>query len=381
MKIAILHPSLDVEGGAEKQVLMLAKNLKNNGHDVKIYVSKLDKAKCYPDLIKNLKIVECGGYGYGDVKKTVLFSQLYMRSMAKKIEDCDVINCHNFPTTYAAVIAKKKLKKPIVWMCNEPPFVPLYNGEKFSKSLFSFIYKLVISPFLIYNKFIAKKIDKIIVLDEMNKKRVNITYSKTSTVVHTGLDFPKISKVKKNKDNFIVLSAGRIDKGKRTEDAIKAVSCLKEKIPGIKLEIAGTGKLLNKMRKLVKQLKLEKYIIFHGRVSDKKLNELYSTCEVFLFTAENQSWGLVPLEAMAHKKPVIVSTGCGVADLLKEGNVCLKIKPRDVNDIVNKILLVYSNRTFADKLARNGGLFVRKEFSWDKYTKEMEKIFLSVIKR
>lgn len=34
----------------------------------------------------------------------------------------DVINNHNFPTEWAAFIAKKRLKVPVAWMCNEPPY-------------------------------------------------------------------------------------------------------------------------------------------------------------------------------------------------------------------------------------------------------------------
>ena len=34
----------------------------------------------------------------------------------------DVINCHNYPSEWAAVAAKKRIKAPVVWMCNEPPF-------------------------------------------------------------------------------------------------------------------------------------------------------------------------------------------------------------------------------------------------------------------
>src|SRR3989344_1180836 len=126
MKIAILHPSLDVNGGAERQVLKLAEGLQKNGHYITIYVSKLDIEKCYPDLIKNLNIVECGGPGYQNIKKMILFSPYYMKKMAKNVLNSginyDIINCHNYPTIYAAWQIKKNINKPIIWMCNEPPF-------------------------------------------------------------------------------------------------------------------------------------------------------------------------------------------------------------------------------------------------------------------
>ena len=130
-------------------------------------------------------------------------------------------------------------------------------------------------PYLKYNSSISKEIDKIIVLDKMNFQRVQHTYAISPTIIHTGLDFPNIehdiennneieeqSKVKKN---FDVLAVGRIDKGKRTQDAIKAISSLRKKIPNILLHIVGGGKELEKMRQLVQDLDLKNEIIFHGK--------------------------------------------------------------------------------------------------------------------
>ena len=380
MKVAILHTSLDVQGGAERQVLMLAIGLKKKGHDATVYVSKLDKEKCYPDLINKIKVVECGGFGYKDIKKTILFSPHYMNKMSKSVKGCDLINCHNYPTIYAAVKLKRKFNAPIIWMCNEPPFPPLYKGGEYSKTISSLIYRIVVFHFLTYNQIISEKIDRIMVLDKMNYERIRKTYKKNPTIIHTGLDFPASIKSKKIKNKFVVLAVGRIDKGKRTEDAIKSIEYLKNKIPNILLNIVGGGKMMDSMKNLVKKSNLENYVIFHGKVSDKKLSELYSECDVFLFTAENQSWGLVPLEAMSYGKPCVVSTGAGVSEVLKDRVNCLKINPRDVKGIVNSVLLLNKNKKIADKIARNGRNFVKKEFSWNKYVNEMERVFLNAVK-
>lgn len=382
MKIAILHHCLDVKSGAERQVLQLSVGLQEKGHEVTIYVSKLNTENCFPELINKVKIVECGGYGYKDIKKSILFSPYYMRQMAKMVlnsgTDYDLINCHNFPTIYAAQIIKKKKGKPIVWMCNEPPFPPIYYGQKKAETIRSWIYRLMMAPFLIYNQKIVKNMDQIVVLDQMNLERIKLTYNRTPVIVHTGLDFPKSNKVVDNpetdSDHFVVLAAGRIDKGKRTEDAIKAVTKLKDRIPNILLKIAGDGRLLKKMKQLASQLNLNNYIKFYSRVSDEKLRELYASCDVFLFTAENQSWGLVPLEAMSYGKPCIVSTGTGVSYILEDKNNCLKIDPRDVKSIAGNVIFLYENPKLSDNIAKSGEKFVRENFSWERYVKGMERI-------
>jgi len=382
MKIAILHPNLDVNGGAERQVLKLAEGLQKKGHDITIYVSKLDIERCYPDLIKNLNIIECGGPGYENIRKMIFYSPYYMKKMAESVLkskiEYDIIHCHNYPTTYAAWLIKKQTNKPIIWMCNEPPFPPLYNGENISRSIYSLMYRLIVTPFLFYNYHIAKKIDQIIVLDQMNFSRIKKTYNLEPKIIHTGLDFPtNISKnsSEKDKDKFIILSTGRIDKCKRTEDALYALAKLKDIIPNIYLKIVGSGQRLEDMKKLAKNLNLDNYIKFYGRVSDQKIQELYSTCDLFLFTAENQSWGLVPLEAMSYGKPCLVSKGTGVSSILEEGKNCLKITPRDVENITKKIGLLYNNKKIAKDIGKKGKIFIKENFSWNKYTNKMENIF------
>lgn len=386
MKIAILHTGLDVKSGAERQVLQLAIGLKEKGHEITIYVSRLDKENCFPELINQVKIVECGGYGYKDIKKSILFSPHYMKKMANRVLnsgiDYDIINCHNFPTSYAAQIIKKKTGRPIVWMCNEPPFPPIYYGQEKAKGIWSLIYMTAVVPFLIYNQKVARNIDQIVVLDQMNFKRIKLTYNRESIIVHTGLDFPKSDKIDDNPEkesgHFVVLATGRIDKGKRTEDAIRAVDELKDKIPNILLKIVGGGQLLEKMKQLSCQLGLSNYIQFYGRVNDDKLKDLYASCDVFLFTAENQSWGLVPLEAMSYGKPCIVSNGAGVSYIMKDQNHCLKISPRDIRGIIEKVIFLHNHPEDSENIAKNGEQFVKDNFRWGKYVGEMERLFLTL---
>ncbi len=394
MKIAILHTSLDVKGGAERQVLKLAIELQKSGHEVKIYVSRLDTPRCYPELIGQVKVTECGGPGYKDHRKAILASSRYMKQMAERIKQCDIINCHNYPTVYAAVLAKKRFAEeakkktgekekyvPIVWMCNEPPFPPLFKEGNFFKKG---VYRLAVFPFLIKNKKILGEIDQIVVLDEMNRRRVMTAFGREAKIIHTGLDFPEPVKPSASADenkkengetSFRLLSVGRIDKGKRVEDSLRALTELKKTIPEVKLDIVGSGGELILMQELAEELSVEKETTFHGNVENNKLSQLYHECDVFIFTAENQSWGLVPLEAMAHGKPCLVSTGCGVSELLTEGENCLKIEPRKPEDIVKGIMRLHQDFELRKKLAANGKTFVEENFSWERYADEMENLF------
>ena len=166
MKIALISTPLVGHGGGQRQVLRLAVELQRFGHEVEVFTSALNKENCYPSLIEKLKVtviphplenmmpkwmipMENQKKGRqeiaGDVAKssslrgwmrrsmgrqfyTIPYQLPSMINMGRKIPfGFDIINNHNFPSEWAAFIAKKRLRGPIVWMCNEPPdwfFVP-----------------------------------------------------------------------------------------------------------------------------------------------------------------------------------------------------------------------------------------------------------------
>lgn len=385
LRIALLHPSLDVKGGAEKQILNLAHELNSLGHDVILYVSRVDKKKSYSELMNGLDIVECGGYGYNNIRKEILYSFYFMKKMADMIKPCDIISCHNFPTNYAAVHAKKRLKVPIVWMCNEPPFPPLYTRKKINHSLKSYIYRLVVLPFLIKNKTILKNIDKILVLDNMNKTRIKKTYKINSEIIWTGIDYPKTSEKDMNLDKrgknkeINLFTISRLDKQRRVGDLIELAAILKEKEIPFKIEIAGGGPIEKELKEKAKNKKVSENIKFLGRISDKELSEAYSRADIVIFPPENQSWGLVPIEAAYFGRPTLISDGCGVVEVFKDNINALIYKMGNIDDMFEKLSYLMGDKGRIIKIGDSARDLVLKTFSWKKYALKMEKVFIDVI--
>lgn len=53
---------------------------------------------------------------------------------------------------------------------------------------------------------------------------------------------------------------------------------------------------------------------FLGEVSDDQLIDIYKNCRAVIFAAEQEDFGLVPVEAMAVGKPVIANAQGGVLE-------------------------------------------------------------------
>ena len=118
-------------------------------------------------------------------KRAIYYDSIFPRmiNIGRSIpEGFDVINNHNFPTEWAAFFAKKRLKIPAVWMCNEPPFWFWQREEMENRSKINW-------PLCeVFDKVAAKNIDEIVVLSRVAQELVKKVYDRPSKIVRSGVD-------------------------------------------------------------------------------------------------------------------------------------------------------------------------------------------------
>jgi glycosyltransferase involved in cell wall biosynthesis len=117
-----------------------------------------------------------------------------------------------------------------------------------------------------------------------------------------------------SEDYFFTASGLRFNK--RIDWQIKAAA-----ESGVKLVIAGDGDEREMLQELANKLKAD--VEFMGRVGDRELVDLYSKCKAFVFTAKDEDFGMVPLEAMASGKPVLCVNEGGPLEYLDPSNSML----------------------------------------------------------
>ncbi|MGC9190774.1 MAG: glycosyltransferase, partial [Candidatus Micrarchaeia archaeon] len=106
--------------------------------------------------------------------------------------------------------------------------------------------------------------------------------------------------------------------------------------------------------------------------SEQKIIELYSNSTAVLFTAMNEDYGLVPLEAMASSKPVISVNEGGPKETIIQGKTgYLANSPEEM---AKYMLEIASDKEFAEELGKNGRNRVIKNYSWERFYAEYVKI-------
>ena len=169
----------------------------------------------------------------------------------------------------------------------------------------------------------ANSIDDFIVNSVFVQERVKRIYKRDAKVIYPPVNVEFFQqKVNDYRADYYLL-AGELVKYKRPDLAIEAFNR-----NGKKLIVAGTGEELNYLESIANS-----NITFVGRVSDKKLRELYSNAQALIFPGI-EDFGIVPLESQATGTPVIAYGGGGALETVIDGETGLFF-PAQVSELLN----------------------------------------------
>ena len=173
-----------------------------------------------------------------------------------------------------------------------------------------------------------------------------------------------------------ILYLGHISEMKGTFDLISAIKELSFLDMSFNLKIAGNGEI-NKADELVKKLKLSRQVELLDWVDVIQKQELLKEADLLVLPSYFESFGIVLLEAMSYRVPVICGDGGYSKEIIQEGIEGYIIQSGNVNDIANKIKKLSSENlgTFGD----NGRKTVERLYTHEKVGLKLKKIYEEII--
>jgi glycosyltransferase involved in cell wall biosynthesis len=160
-----------------------------------------------------------------------------------------------------------------------------------------------------------------------------------------------------------VLFLSRLEPAKGLLETIRALALVRDRGVRIGLDVAGTGSVLEEAQALVKELKLEELVVFHGTVAGEVKQALFRNATMFSFpTYYPEGQPIVVLEAFAWGLPVIASTLEPTAGLVPHGVNGLHVPPRDPEAIASAITQLLSDHRLNLKIAQANRARAESEF-------------------
>ncbi|XP_004976635.1 alpha-1,3/1,6-mannosyltransferase ALG2 [Setaria italica] len=321
LKVAVIHPDLGI-GGAERLIVDAACELASHGHDVHVFTSHHDKNRCFEETASGPFPVTV----YGDFLPRHVFYHFhavcaYLRCIFVAL--CVLLWWHSFDVILvdqvSVVIPLLKLKasSKIVFYCHFPDLLLAQHT--------TMLRRLYRKPIDMIEEYTTGMADLILV----NSKFTAATFARTFRAVHArgiepGVLYPAVSVEQFHephayKLNF--LSINRFERKKNLDLAISAFALLRSggALQDATLTVAGgydkrlkeNVDYLEELKRLAVTEGVSGQVKFVTSCSTSERNELLSNCLCVLYTPKDEHFGIVPLEAMAARKPVIACNSGG----------------------------------------------------------------------
>lgn len=292
-------------------------------------------------------------------------------------EKINMVHAHwMLPQGFVGIFLKKIFKIPLLVTVHGSDLFPLKN-QLFRK----------------LQHFVVKNSDYITVNSASTGnelvKRFPL-YSSKVKVIPMGVDtslFKKrrIKKPKSYEKNRILLFVGRLSDQKGLQYLIDSIPEIIKHDPMVKLLIIGGGAYEKTLREKCRNNKMEKYVEFLGPKSAAEISPYYNFADVFIMPSLStktgtEALGLSLLEAMASGCPVIGTKVGGIPFVIKNGYNGLLVEQKDSKEFAKAIIALLKDGKSSQRLGNNAAKFARKNYSWDKVSRDFTKIYEDLLK-
>jgi glycosyltransferase involved in cell wall biosynthesis len=170
-------------------------------------------------------------------------------------------------------------------------------------------------------------------------------------------------------------------------ELIKALTSVKAEIPNIKLLIVGEddprgmpGRKISytaELKSLVSDLGLTEQVIFTGFRRD--IHKILAASDLFTMPSFEEPFGMVFLEAMAMKKPVVALDSGGTPEIIEDGKSGLLSPPQDIEQLAINIVQLLYDPALRLKMGEYGRNRIEQYFTPERMACDIGQIYQKLI--
>lgn len=280
----------------------------------------------------------------------------------------DIVHFHWTKDIATAVLAKSLCKRKIKIIQTRNMTMTRFKDDIYHK----WLYKNIHTMHAVTHQ-VKDQLTKFIPQDV--RPNIEVIYMGTKT---EEIDKKQIKNLKDTyniKDEFIVGIVGRIQENKGQFLVIEAIARLQDL--NIKALIVGhtmDENYLQALKQKVKKLGIENKVIFTGFT--KAVNEHMSLCNATVLATPKETFGLVVIESMMNKTPVIATNKGGPLEIIHD-KVDGLLFDRTVDDLTSKIKFLYDNPEFTNTLSKECHKSSMQRFDNDTQLNKLYKTIVS----
>ncbi|MCW4010945.1 MAG: glycosyltransferase family 4 protein [Candidatus Bathyarchaeota archaeon] len=176
----------------------------------------------------------------------------------------------------------------------------------------------------------------------------------------------------------IVLYVGRLVYEKGIHILINAVPKVLAKADA-KFVIVGSGYMQEQLSNIVKSMGLEHKVLFTGFVDEENLLKLQKVADVSVVPSLFEPFGIVALEAMAAKSPVVVSDTGGLSEIVQHDVTGVKAYPNNTDSLAWGISKILTDDNYAKTIRENAYKIILEKYDWNKIAQQTRILYEAVL--
>ena len=200
------------------------------------------------------------------------------------------------------------------------------------------------------------------------------------------LPVPSLTALPRAAAGCAVLFVGRLAERKGVRYLIDAVADLPAALRP-HLTIIGDGPEREALEAQTQARGATDRVTFMGWVTPEQLDAAYAAASVFVLPAvvdargDTEGLGMVLLEAMTYRVPVISTPLGGVTDIVEDDETGLLVPPNDASALAAAIIRIATDPVTADRLGAKGRDYALSHFSWSAVLGQWRALYAGVLER
>jgi glycosyltransferase involved in cell wall biosynthesis len=402
-RIAVFHCGFTYSGGGERIVIEEVLGLRRRGYEVECYAPTVDQARCYPDLIGDVRVRTFlpqlpRWFPYREAAQMAATSIL-MPVYAWRFRGVDAIVGCNQPSAWIAWWAARLMDVPYVVYLNQPNrLVYPRSIDRETGWVANADYRLLAAIVLRATRFVAwadrrsvQEADQLLVNGDYIGDIIRRTYAREAIdcpagchVASSGFPLPVEARFSGGLTingypirRPYVLLTNRHYPQKRFDLTIRAMAEVRARQPRVQLVIPGPATSHTaSLKELVAELDLSDAVLFLGAIAEDELQKLYEGAAVYVYPAPEEDFGMGVIESMAKGVPVVAWNQAGPTVTVgpRTGHLA---EPLVVSDYAAGISRLLDDPTENQATGERAFAWARR-FDWERHIDILERAVVEV---
>ena len=373
-------------GGPPRSIYELARELVGRGHEVSVVTTDaLDAQSRMSPLRETIDGIDV--HRFRNLSNRLAWTQqLFLPRgvgpfLRTHLPAADVVHLHMYRNLLNVTVNRetRRLRKPYVLSARGS--LPRIVRRQTTKGLFDRTFgRRVLGD--------AAKVVALSTAERLQYERMGVQPSKVA-VVHNGIDLKAFDTLPPSgtfthrfglDDKCLITYLGRLNARKGLPALLQAFQRIAGDRADTILVLAGPDEGYRaRLVRLSESLGISDRVVFTGLVAGEARLGAFVDSRVIVYPAEHEAFGLVPFEALACRRPVVVADDSGCGEIIREAQAGLAVPVHNVLGLAKAITAAIDAEPDITQSVERGRTFVAARLDWHTIAAQMEEVYRAAL--